>query len=119
MDEITQVQQAVLDTVNVEVEKLERRLLKYQPLKAELDRLLQVRRVLLSEKSMTGGKGGAGNAKVTQEEVITFLRDNQPCEPQEISAGLSVDGTIIRSHLNRHKGTSYERTTEGWVLIGE
>lgn len=122
MEELTTVQQRILDTIDEEIEKLEKRLKKVQPYIEELNRLKQTRRVLLSEKAMTGGGGSAGRAQLTQEEVITIMRevDNKGVTPAHISDRLGVNGTIVRSHLNRHKDTTYVRNDEGlWTYIGE
>ena len=102
-----------------QIEALERKLRKVQPLIQELNELKATRRVLLSEKNTTGGGGSAGRAQITQEEVITFLRKNGPSTPAQISDGLSVPGGTVRSHLQRHKETTYTRDEDDgtWTLV--
>lgn len=121
MDELTRRQQAVLEVIDEQIAQLEKRLEKARPLIEDLERLKQTRRVLLSEKAMTGGRGSAGRAQLTQEEVITVMRDRpEGVTPAHITERLGVDGTIVRSHLNRHKDTTYKRNDDGlWVYIGE
>ncbi len=118
MDKVSKRQSAVLEVLDEQIEELEEKLAKVQPLLNELNRLKQTRRVLLSEKSTTGG-GGNPNVQITQEEVIRFLRENGTSKPQQIAEGLGVEGTVVRSHLQRHKDTTYERDDESgeWGLI--
>lgn len=121
MEEIAPEVQPVLDILDEQIEKLEKKLAKVQPYINRLNKLKQTRRVLLDEKGLTGGKGNAGRAQLTQEEVITVMRDRpQGVTPAHISERLGVDGTTVRSHLNRHKDTTYQRNDEGlWVYIGD
>lgn len=117
MEDLTDAQNAVLEVIEAQLGRINKRLKKFEPLIAERDRLTQTRRVLLSEKSQTGGRG-SWNAQLSGEEVITFLRENGPSTPQEISEGLSVAGTVVRSHLSRGKGKTYDRNDDGkWDLI--
>ena len=120
MDEVSAEAQAVLDVLDEQIEKLEKKLAKVQPFINRLNKLKQTRRVLLDEKGTTGGRGNAGRAQLTQEEVIVVMKDRPDgVTPAHISERLGVDGTIVRSHLNRHKDTTYERNDEGlWVYIG-
>lgn len=119
MEELKESQTLVLNVLDEQIEKLERKLKKVQPLINELNQLRATRRVLLSEKGTTGGGGAAARAKLTQEEVIHFMREaDGPVKPAEIAQHFSVDGTVVRSHLNRHKDTTYSLNGEGWSLIG-
>lgn len=116
MDAITRRQSAVLEILDAQIEELEEKLAKAQPLINELNKLKQTRRVLLSEKGTTGG-GGHPNAQLTQEMVITFLRETESATPQQIAEHFGVPGATVRSHLNRHKDTTYSRINGEWELI--
>jgi len=120
MDELRPSQNAVLEVLDEQIDRLEKKLAKVQPYINELNKLKQTRRVLLDERGTTGGRGNAGRAQLTQEEVIQVMRDRpEGVTPAHISERLGVDGTIVRSHLNRHKDTTYERNDEGlWVYLG-
>lgn len=119
MEPVSKRKQVVLDAIDEQIAALEEKLAKAQPLINELNALKASRRALLSERGTTSG-GGNPTTQLTMEEVIAFLRENGPSTPQEISEGLSVAGTIVRSHLSRGRGTRYERNEDGeWYLIGE
>lgn len=119
MEKVTKRQQAVLDILDEQIDELEAKLQKVQPLIDELAKLKKTRATLLSEKSVTGGV--RAGTQVTMEQVIHALRenDNDPMTPPEIATAISADVTVVRSHLNRHKDVRYKREAEGWVLIGE
>jgi hypothetical protein len=118
VEQLTPSQTRVLESLDVEIERLEKKLAKAQPYINELNRLRQVRRVLLAEKGTTGGGGHPGTL-ITQEAVIHFMRENGPSKPGAIAEGLGVQSTAIRSHLSRHKDTTYERDEDGnWSYIG-
>lgn len=120
MEKLTKRKSAVLDILDEQIEELETKLEKVQPLIEELNKLRQTRRVLLDEKGTTGG-GGRGNAvQLTQEQVILYMRErDEPVLPEEIAKALGVANGTVRSHLQRHKDTTYEREDDGWVLVGE
>lgn len=120
MDQISKRQSAVLEVLDEQIEALEKRLTKVQPLINELNQLKQTRRVLLSEKGNTSG-GGRSGVQLTQEQVIHFLRENGPSTPQQIADGCGVANTVVRSHLSRHKDTTYNYDPEDklWSYMGE
>jgi len=120
MDDLTTGQEAVLEVIDAQLERLEKKLKKVEPLIRERDQLRQTRRVLLSEKSVTGGGGSAGKAQLTQEEVIVYMKaQDGPVAPKDISTALGVAGATVRAHLNRHKDTTYLLTEDGWSLIDD
>lgn len=120
MEKLTKRKNAVLDVLDEQIEELEAKLAKVQPLIEELNKLRQTRRVLLDEKGTTGGGGRSNGPQLTQEQVILFMREkDEPVLPEEIATALGVANGTVRSHLQRHKDTTYERTEEGWVLIGD
>lgn len=117
MDKITDRAQAVLDVLDEQIAQLEKKLEKIQPFIEELNRLRQTKRVLLSEKGVTGG-GGNPRTRLSQEEVILWLRNNGPAKPGAIAEGLGVPGGTVRSHLARFKDQTYESNGGGeWSLI--
>lgn len=121
MDKLSKRKTTVLEVLDEQIDELEEKLRKVQPLINELNQLKQTKRVLLSEKSTTGGGGNAGRATLTQEEVILFLKENGPSTPAEISEGVSVAGATVRSHLNRHKNETYMHnpSTGNWSLVDD
>lgn len=120
MEKVSRRKQVILDVIEEQINELEEKLAKAQPMINELNTLKATRRALLSERGNTSG-GGNPNTQLTMEEVIAWMRENGSGTPQEIAEALSVDGTIVRSHLSRGKGTRYQRDEEEgtWSLIGE
>jgi hypothetical protein len=119
MEQLTKRKRAVLDILDAEIDELEEKLKKAQPLIDELNALKRTRATLLDERRPTGG-GGRRNAQLTLEQVIQDLRDNGPSTPPEIAGRVHVDVTIVRSHLNRYKDRRYAVNGDGnWRLIGE
>lgn len=118
MQELTSAQKAILKIMDKEIAKMEEELAPYQEKLNQLQQLKQSRRVLLSEKSNTGG--GGGNGQLSQEMVIAYLKEYEEVTPDDIAQHYKIPNATVRSHLNRHKGTTYERTPEGfWTYIGE
>jgi hypothetical protein len=111
---------AILEVLDEQIDELETKLRKVQPLIDELNQLKRTRATLLSERSTTGGI--SARTRLTMEQVIHALRenDNEPMTPVEIAAALGTDATVVRSHLNRHADVRYRKDGDGgWVLIGE
>jgi hypothetical protein len=117
MEKLTKRTESVLDILDEQIGDLEEKLKRVQPLIDELNKLKQTRRVLLSEKSVTGG-GGSSGPQLTMEEVVRFLKEHGPSSAQDIAEGLGFDGPRVRSHLSRGKGTRYENSQNGtWALL--
>lgn len=117
MEKLSKRSEAILEVIDEQIEELETKLAKVQPLIDELNKLRNTRRVLLNEKGTTGG-GGRSGPIMTMEEVVRFLEENGPSSPQEIAEGLGFDSARVRSHLSRNKGTRYENTQNGtWQLL--
>ena len=118
MQKVSKSQTAVLEVIDAEIERHEKILRKAQPFIDELNRLKKTRATLLNERTTTGGVNG--NARLTMNEVIHVMREfKTPATAQEIAEKLSVDVSVVRSHLNRHKGERYEKAGDGeWELIG-
>ncbi len=50
---------------------------------------------------------------------MTLLKDKpHGVRPIEIAEALGVGGAVVRSHLNRHKGTLYKNRGGRWHLLG-
>lgn len=119
MEKVSKRAQTVLDVIDEQIEDLEERLKKAQPLIDELARLRRVRATLLDERRPTGG-GGRSNAMLTMETLIHDLREHGASTPQEAADRLGVPVTVVRSHLNRYADQRYAKNGDGkWRLIGE
>lgn len=124
MEKLTARKQRVLDAMDEEIQELEEKLKKAQPLMDELNQLRRSRAILLSERSVTGGVGanGTGMPRLTMEEVIHALRenDNEPMSVNDLAAALGRNEATVRSHLNRNRDSRYEKNADQeWNLIGE
>jgi hypothetical protein len=119
MEKLTARKQAILDVLDDQIDELEKKLAKVQPLINELNQLKATRRTLLAEKGNTGGAGHP-STQLTMEMVINYMREHEDgVEPADIAEHYGVPGTIVRSHLSRHNGTRYARDEDGlWGLIG-
>lgn len=118
MEKLSDRKTLILEVLDTEIDKLEQKLKKVQPLLDELNQLKRTRATLLSERSVTGNI--SSRTRLTMEEVIQVMREaDSPLMPDAIATAVGVDGTVVRSHLNRYKDTRYRRDPEGWVLIGQ
>ena len=119
MEKVSKRQQAILDVLDVEIEELAEKLKKVQPLIDELARLKRTRATLLNERGTTGKI--SNGTRLTMEEVIHALREmGGSATPNDLAEKLTVDDNIVRSHLNRHKDSRYQKNPDGtWELIGE
>lgn len=120
MEKVSKRKQVVLDALDGEIEELEERLAKVQPLINELQKLKQTRAVLLDERSPTGGRGGGRNGSViSMEQIILDLKTNGASTAVEVANRLGVPHTAVRSHLNRYRDQRYRQDDNLWALIGE
>src|SRR5215472_12993142 len=119
MEKLSKRQQAVLDVLDEEIRELQEKLTKVQPLIDELARLKRTRATLLNERGTTGKI--SNGTRLTMEEVIVALREmGGEATPNDLAERLAVDDNTVRSHLNRHKNSRYEKNDDGtWALIGE
>jgi len=119
MEKVSKRQQAVLDVLDEEIRELQEKLTKVQPLIDELARLKRTRATLLNERGTTGKI--SNGTRLTMEEVIVALREmGGEATPNDLAERLAVDDNTVRSHLNRHKNSRYEKNDDGtWALIGE
>ena len=117
MRKLSTREKSVLEALDAEIEELEGKLKKVQPLFDELNRLRKARAVMLDERSTTGGvKTGA----LTMETVITYLREHGSSTTSEIAAAAGVTVGNVRAHLNRYRDERYRQNGGGeWSLIGE
>jgi hypothetical protein len=119
MEKVTRRKQTVLDVLDEQIEELEEKLKKAQPMIDELAALRRTRATLLDERRPTGG-GGRRGTMLQLESVIQFVRENGPSTPQEVADKLGVDVTVVRSHFNRYNESRYMKNGDGrWRLIGE
>lgn len=119
MEKITRRKQAVLDVLDEQIEELEEKLKKAQPMIDELQSLRATRARLLDERSSTSGAGRNGS-RLSMETVILDLREHGVSSAPAIASRVGVDASIVRSHLNRHKDVRYRQDDDGdWELIGE
>lgn len=119
MEKVSPRKQAVLDVLDEQIEELETKLAKVQPLINELQSLRATRARLLDERSTTSG-GGRRASQLTMETVVHFLRENGASSVADIAKHAGVDSSVVRSHLNRHMDVRYRKDDDGdWELIGE
>src|SRR5215467_1557599 len=122
MEKITRRKQAVLDVLDEQIDELEEKLKKVQPLINELNSLRATRARLLDERTPTarGGGGSRNGTKLTMEPMIHDLRQHGSSMVNDISARVGVDATVVRSYLNRYKDLRYRQDadTGEWALIG-
>jgi hypothetical protein len=124
MRKLSSREKSVLEALDEEIQELETKLQKVQPLFDELGRLRKARAVMLDERSTTGtprggGGGRAGTGVLTMETVINYLREHGHASTREIAdyAGTSVGN--VRAHLNRYRDERYRQNGGGnWELIG-
>jgi hypothetical protein len=117
MQKLSTRKQNVLEILNEEIEALEEKLAKAQPLIDELAQLKKTRATLLSERSQTGSIGG--RTQLTMEMVVHAFNGHNELTVPQIAEETGVGQTVVRSHLNRYRDTRYEQTTDGnWRLIG-
>lgn len=122
MDKISRRKQTILDAIDEQIEELEERLAKAQPLIDELAQLKRTRATLLSERTTTGNVGR--KAQLTMETVIQAFREHGNMTANELAAHAGVNATIARSHLNRYRDQRYAQDAAGengeatWRLIG-
>jgi response regulator of citrate/malate metabolism len=118
MDKLSTRKKAILDVIDEEIEELEEKLAKAQPLIDELNQLKRTRATLLSERSTTGSVGR--KAQLTMEMVIHAFREHGDMTANELAEHTGVNVTIARSHLNRYRDQRYAQNGDGqWRLIGE
>jgi len=117
MQKVSTRQNAVLDVLDVQIQELETKLQKVQPLIDELANLKRARAALLNERGTTGGI--RSTTRLTMEEVVHTMGDKS-WTPADLAEALSVDVNTVRSHLNRYKDERYHKNGDNtWRLLGE
>ena len=101
----------VLAGIDEELERVNKQLAGYDELVAERRRLLAARAALSGE----GGKG-AGNRRISQDDVAAYLAEHPDSWPAEIAQALGVPVTNVSGHLHRGKETRFLRGGRGWQL---
>jgi hypothetical protein len=107
-----EVVEKVLDgDISIEegIQDLTKRLEPYTQVKQQLDRLMAARRALLGAGNKLTGSPGT---RVTQEEVVSFMGDDE-WEVVELATAMSHPETTVRSHLNRGKGDKFVKLDDG------
>src|SRR4051812_47864789 len=107
MQKLSTRKQNVLQILNEEIEELEEKLAKAQPLIDELAQLKKTRATLLSERSTTGSI--SNRTQLTMEMVVHAFNGHDELTVGEIADAVGVNQTVVRSHLNRYKDQRYEK----------
>lgn len=110
----------IVESIEEELEAIEKKLRKYDPLIQQRTKLQAARRALLNERSATGGGGGRG---LSQAEVVDYMREHSDEEGvagftvYDIAKGLGVTEAVVRGHLNRGKDERFEKAADNkWDL---
>jgi DeoR-like helix-turn-helix domain len=127
MRKLSTREDTILEALDVEIEALEKKLQKVQPLFDELNRLRKARAVMLDEKSPTGnprGGRGGGTGRVQpgaqMETIIAYLREHESASTSELAEYVGTTVGTIRAHLNRYRDERYRQNGGGnWSLIGK
>jgi transcription initiation factor IIE alpha subunit len=127
MRKLSTREQTILDAMDEEIEELEKKLQKVQPLFDELNRLRKARGVMLDERSLTGKPRGGGKTNLGRgsqgaqmETIITYLREHGEASTTELAEYVGTTVGSIRAHLNRYRDERYRQNGGGnWSLIGE
>jgi response regulator of citrate/malate metabolism len=118
MEDLTSRQERVLEVLDEQIDLLDKKLKKVQPLIDELSKLRKTRATLLNERGPTGGV--RGNTLTMESVIHAFNKLGGEATAPQIADIVGSTDTTVRSHLNRHKGSRYEQTDERgvWRLIG-
>jgi DNA repair exonuclease SbcCD ATPase subunit len=119
MRKLSPREKVVLEALDEEIEELEAKLQKVQPLFDELQRLRKARSVMLDERSTTGKPRGKNGGGAQMETIITYLREHATATTTELAEYVGTTVPTIRAHLNRYKDERYHTDGNGtWSLIG-
>ncbi len=103
---------AVVGEIDARLAELDRELDSVRELMAERRRLVQARRAITGEASAAGSL----LRRITQDEVVGYLREHPGVRASAIAKELGVPLTNISQHLHRGKDTLFERRSDGWHL---
>jgi len=120
MEKVSRRKQLLIDAMDAEIEELEEKLAKVQPIIDELNQIKRARATLLAERTTTGSVGR--RSQLTMETVIHAFREHGPMTATELAERTGVSDSITRSHLNRYRDQRYAQDNNGtgiWRLIGE
>jgi hypothetical protein len=104
--------QSSVETIDEQIEELQKFLTPYEKIKGEIDKLKAARRALLGGSRLTG----EGSTKLRMEDVTQFLRENPGSTPGVIAEHFKVPQTTVSSHLYRGKGERYISKDGAWYL---
>lgn len=112
--EETDYVQGLVDAIDKRLKAIDKKLLPFQGLIDQKNKLQASRRALLAERSTTSNGGGKG---LSQEEVVNWMTQHEgPHTVFEIAQGLSVTESVVRGHLNRGKDERFEKDGNKWDL---
>lgn len=103
----------VLREIDQQLQHIEQRLHDYEPLLAERDRLLAARNAITGH-----GSGKSGGARISQDDIATYLTEHPGSLPAQIARDLDVPVTNVSQHLYRSKDQRFERRKDGWYVRG-
>jgi hypothetical protein len=110
---------SLLITIEDRLEYLEDQLTAVAPLALERQRLLRARAELLDEAPPPQlGLPPAREARVTQDDVASVLDQRPGLRAGEIAEALRAGQPAISAHLQRGKGSRFERRAGRWYLTG-
>lgn len=116
MRELSAEEAAILESIDTQLKKINKKLHKVQPLIDQKNRLTKLRAILLDEKSTTGSV----RSGLSMEVVITYLTEHGSATVSEIADHVGVEPNTVRAHLNRHKDERYRVDADKkWSLIGK
>lgn len=81
------------------IEEIEKAMRPYEELNERRNKLIRSRNALQGGTALTG----AGTTRLTQEQVVGFLKENPGARPMDIANAFNVAPQTVGSHLYRGK----------------
>lgn len=127
MRELTPTEQTIVDAIDEQLEKINRKLEPFKELLEQQQRLNKTKATLLNERVGSPGRGQGGYTQLTHEQVENAFRSHQKQNSgerymtvSEISHATGTPDSTVRSHLNRGRTTGmYKRKDGKWRLTGQ
>lgn len=105
----------VVREIERELSRVERQLSGYRELLAERQRLLAARAAI--EGKPARERHSDKPARITQEDVVSYLMEHPGSLPAQIAEGLGrVPVTNVSAHLYRGKNGPFQRRSDGWYV---
>lgn len=119
MRDLSDAEQEIIDTIDSQIAKLDRKLEPFNELIQERQRLRKAKAILLGESAGPRAGGGA-NTQLTADQVRHAFRESKEryLSVADLAKATGAPDSTVRSHLNRGKGTSYKKKGDNWRLIG-